>query len=173
MNRKSGLAVIGVFAIGALISLLLGSDGPNGIGRLASAQATPSPALPVFDQAAALAKLKEQIKGREREPAEKVFKNIQTPMFRGLPAGRVLAVMENGYTRSLGVDCTHCHMPERWEAEDKQQKQIARDMAAMTARINAELLKGIKNLKSAEPTVNCTTCHRGELKPAVNLSRPR
>src|SRR5690349_3201682 len=112
----------------------------------ASAQAVPSPAP--FDQAAALAKLREQIKGRENEPADKVFKNIQTPFIKSINAGRLLAVMEIAYSRSLGVDCTHCHTPDKWEAEDKPQKQVARDMAAMMARINGELLKGVKNLRS-------------------------
>lgn len=58
---------------------------------------------------------------------------------------------------------------DKWEAEDKPQKQVARDMFAMMGRLNTELLKNVKNLKSARPTVNCTTCHRGEVKPALNL----
>lgn len=120
-----------------------------------------------FDQAAALAKLNEQIKGRENEPAEKVFKNIQ--MLKGVPSGRLLKIMEFGYARSLGVNCTHCHVADTWESEDKSQKQIARDMSALVARVNGELLKGIKNLKSETPTINCTTCHRGEVKPALNM----
>ena len=78
--------------------------------------------------------------------------------------------MEIAYARSLGVNCTHCHVPEKWELEDKPQKQIARDMAAMMARINGEMLKNIKNLKSERPTVNCTTCHRGDVKPALNIA---
>ncbi|HEX6125050.1 MAG TPA: c-type cytochrome [Pyrinomonadaceae bacterium] len=143
------------------------------IEKRTSAQAiatpTPVPTTASFDQTAAIAKLKEQIKGRENEPADKVFKNIQTPFIRSINAGRLLAVMEFGYARSLGVNCTHCHTPEKWEAEDKPQKQIARDMAAMMARINSELLKDVKNLKSAMPTINCTTCHRGEIKPALNM----
>ena len=142
--------------------------------RSVSAEPLPSP-TPVtagFDQAAAIAKLKEQIKGREQEPAGKVFKNVTTPMLKDGAAARLLAVMEFGYARSLGVTCTHCHVPDKWEDEDKTQKQTARDMAAMMARLNGELLKGIKNLKSATPTVNCTTCHRGEIKPALNLAVP-
>ena len=118
-------------------------------------------------QAAALAKLKEQIKDRENEPATAVFKNIQT--MKNSQAGRLLAVMEFGYARSLGVTCTHCHTPDKWESEDKPQKQIARDMSSMVTTINRELLKNIKNLKSEAPIVNCTTCHRGEIKPAQNL----
>jgi hypothetical protein len=121
-----------------------------------------------FDQAAALAKLNEQIKGRENEPAEKVFKNIQ--MMKGVPAGRLLKVMEFGYARSLGVNCTHCHTPDKWESEEMKTKQIAREMSAMVGRINGELLGNIKNLKSAKPTVNCTTCHRGQTVPALNLT---
>jgi Photosynthetic reaction centre cytochrome C subunit len=109
------------------------------------AQAKPS-SSPTFDQAAALAKLREQIKGRENEPAAAVFKNI-------------------------GVDCTHCHVPEKWEADEKPEKQISRDMSAMVFRINGELLKGIKNLKGPNPIINCTTCHRGSTKPALDLPR--
>ena len=123
-----------------------------------------------FDQAAALAKLRESIKGKEKEPAETVFKNIQT--LKGVPAGRLLAIMEFGYARSLGVNCTHCHTPDQWEKEDKTQKQTTRDMAAMSKTINTELLKNIKNLKSTTPTINCTTCHRGDIRPALDLPPP-
>jgi Photosynthetic reaction centre cytochrome C subunit len=133
--------------------------------------ATPTPAAsPEFNQTEAIKKLKEQIKGKENEPAETVFKNIQ--ILKGIPAGRLLAIMEMGYARSLGVNCTHCHVPEKWEAEDKAQKQIAREMWTMMGKINGELLKNIKNLKSETPIVNCTTCHRGQVKPALNLPQP-
>jgi len=136
--------------------------------RLVLAQ-TPTPE-PAFDQSAALAKLREAIKGKENEPAEKVFKNIQTPQLRSMPAARVLAIMEFGYSRSLGVTCTHCHIAGQFDVEDKPQKQIARDMSALVAMLNGTSLRNIKNLKSASPTVNCTTCHRGEIKPALNLA---
>ena len=134
-----------------------------------TASPTPTPAAE-FNQTDALAKLREQIKGKETEPAEKVFKNIQT--MKGVPAGRLLAIMEMGYARSLGVNCTHCHVPEKFESEEKPTKQIAREMSAMVGKINGELLKNIKNLKSESPTVNCTTCHRGQVKPALNLPVP-
>jgi hypothetical protein len=129
-----------------------------------------SPAPPEFDQAAAIAKLREQIKSRENEPAEKVFKNTQ--ILKQMPAGRLLSVMEMGFSRSLGVNCTHCHVPDKWESEDKAQKQIAREMWTMMGTINTQLLKNIKNLKSETPAINCTTCHRGQVKPALNLPPP-
>ena len=120
-----------------------------------------------FDQAKALEELKKQLAGKENEPAAKVFKNIQ--MLKEVPAGRLLRVMEMGYGKSLGVSCTHCHVAGAWEKEDKPAKQITREMAAMSAAISNDLLKSIKNLKSERPVVNCTTCHRGQIKPATSL----
>ena len=156
---------IAAFGIAAVASMVENPD----LGRPTLAQTAQTPAP--FDQAAALARLREQIKGKENEPAPSVFKNIQT--MKNTPAGRLLSVMEMGFSRSLGVDCTHCHVPGKWEAEDKPQKQVARDMSNMVSAINRELLKNIKNLKSETPIVNCTTCHRGEVKPALNLAPTR
>lgn len=160
-QRKIALVLfIATFAVFGVVQL-------TGTRRFVSAQTAVTPTPAKFDQTETLARLREQIKGKEKEPAEKVFKNIQT--LKGIPAGRFLAIMEMGFSRSLGVDCTHCHTPEKWDAEDKNNKQIAREMWAMMGRINGELLKNIKNLKSESPTVNCTTCHRGQIKPALNL----
>jgi hypothetical protein len=106
------------------------------------------------------------IAGREDEPAEQVFENIT--LFKGMPAARLLRVMDQGFGRALGVDCTHCHVPGDW-ARDKLTKEVARDMWELTARLNREQLPLIKNLESENPVVNCTTCHRGEVKPATDL----
>lgn len=163
--RRRAALILAIAAFGFFGAARFASK-PDGVNAQ-TVVSTPTPAPPAFDQAAAIAKLREQIKGRETEPAEKVFKNMQ--MLKQMPAGRLLAVMEMGYARSLGVNCTHCHVPDKWEAEDRPQKQIARDMWAMMGNINSQMLKGIKNLRSESPTVNCTTCHRGQIKPALNL----
>jgi hypothetical protein len=136
-------------------------------GQTPDTQTTTGQSDKPFDQAQALADLRKAIAGQEDKPAGEVFKNIQ--MLKAMPAARLLRVMELGYAKSLGVNCTHCHVAGQWEKEDKPTKQIARDMAAMAANINNEQLKKIKNLKSAEPVINCTTCHRGQTKPALNL----
>ena len=120
-----------------------------------------------FDQGQKLADLMKQIAGKENQPAEQVFKNIQ--MFKGVPAARLLRIMELGYSRSLGVNCAHCHVVDQWDKDDKPTKPIAREMAKMVQTINNDLLKNIKNLKGPNPIVNCTTCHRGQTKPALNL----
>ncbi|MBV9217241.1 MAG: photosynthetic reaction center cytochrome c subunit [Acidobacteria bacterium] len=138
-----------------------------------SATPTPTPDTAAnvpaqFDGAAAVAKLREQIKGHEQDPAASVWKNIQIPFIKSLPAGRVLAVMQLAYSSSLGVTCTHCHVPDKWESDENPNKQVTRAMSNMMTRINGELLKSIPNL-SANATINCTTCHRGQVKPALNL----
>jgi hypothetical protein len=124
-----------------------------------------------FDQEQALADLRKRIAGHENKPAEEVFKNIQ--LLKGMPAARLLRVMEIGYARSLGVNCTHCHVAGQWEKDDQPAKQIARDMIVMVRGINGDYLKKIKNLKSEAPAVNCTTCHRGQIKPELNLPEVR
>lgn len=167
-QRKIALAlVIAAFAFYGIVTIF--NPKTYILAQTSVSSPTPTPATE-FNQAEALAKLREQIKGKESEPAEKVFKNIQ--MMKTIPAGRLLAIMEMGYARSLGANCTHCHVPEKWESEEKPTKQIAREMMAMVGKINGELLKNIKNLKSESPTVNCTTCHRGQVKPALNLPMP-
>jgi len=100
--------------------------------------------------------------GRDDKPAAEVFKNIQ--QFKTLPAGRLASVMQT-WTRVLGVKCNYCHTPGAWEKEDLPTKQVAREMMQMTGKINNDLLKGIKNLKSERPSVSCYTCHRGQAKP--------
>ncbi|REJ75614.1 MAG: photosynthetic reaction center cytochrome c subunit [Acidobacteria bacterium] len=127
---------------------------------------TPTPEA-AFDQEAAIAKIRESIKGRENEPAGKVFKNVEN--LSEMPAGRLLAVMQFGYSRSLGVDCTHCHSAENFASEAKPQKQIARDMHVMMGKITGEMLGKMESLGGRQAIVNCTTCHRGQIKPATNL----
>lgn len=114
-----------------------------------------------------LAALRKSIEGREQLPASEVFKNVQK--LQKVPAGRLLSIMQMGYSRSLGVGCDHCHSPGRWEDDSKAPKQIARQMIDMAERINGELLPAVAGIADRKPIVNCTTCHRGALKPALNL----
>lgn len=174
-NSKTTTAFLTIFMFAFAIGGVAFFSPGNKINVIAqesksnTAVPTPSPA-PEFDQQAAIAKLREQIKGKENEPAETVFKNIQN--FKGVPASRLLAIMNFGYSRSLGVNCTHCHNPENWASEAKPTKQIARDMQIMSGKINEELLSAIKGLQGRTMAVNCTTCHRGETKPATNMPMP-
>ena len=77
--------------------------------------------------------------------------------------------MNLGFGRSLGVTCSHCHVVGEWEKNEKPQKEIARAMSRMDKAINQEYLAKIPNLRGPNPIVNCTTCHRGDSKPALNM----
>ena len=136
--------------------------------REAGAQVPDSTAVgPPFDQAAAIAELKKFIAGREEQPAVDVFNNVQ--QYKNATAGRFLRIMEFGFTVALGVDCTHCHKPGAWDSDEKPTKQVAREMTVMLAAINNDFLKKIPNLRGTNPQVNCTTCHRGQRRPALEL----
>jgi hypothetical protein len=114
-----------------------------------------------------VADLSKQIAGKENQPSEAVFKNIK--ILTGIPAGNLLKIMQIGFSRSLGTSCAHCHVTGQWDNDDKKPKQIARDMWKMDRLIVSDLLANIDGLKDRKPVINCTTCHRGQLKPALNL----
>lgn len=166
MSKRTATKTGIIFALIATVSFLISDSRTAHVATVADSDSN-VPAIQAFDQEAKLAELRKKIAGRENEPAEAVFKNIQ--FLKGVPAGRLLAVMKIGYSRSLGVNCTHCHVVDEWEKDDKPTKRTARDMALMVRTINNDLLKNIKNLKSEKPVINCTTCHRGQTRPALDL----
>jgi hypothetical protein len=164
-SSRKGVIVHPAFAILALLPLGVAAYTSPGSGATTTIRAQADTNAARRDSLMNV--VLDQIKGREQLPAESVFKNIKT--FKGAPAGRIPRLMNLGYGRSLGVGCSHCHVVGEWDKDDKPQKQVARDMAAMVVTINTQLLPNIKNLKSEQPLVNCTTCHRGDVKPAINL----
>jgi hypothetical protein len=165
--------VVAMIVVGACSSAArTESPSPTTPPQSAAASTTSAPTAPPKDSVTLereryVAEVRQQIAGKETLPASQVFKNVKT--MGDMPAARLLAVMNIGYGKSLGVSCTHCHVAGEWDKEDKTQKQTARDMSAMAARINNELLKNIPNLKGPNAVVNCTTCHRGQVKPALNI----
>ncbi len=110
-----------------------------------------------------LKQFSQEIAGREKQPAEQVFKNIR--WLKGVPAGRLLLIMNIGYSRALGVTCIHCHVEQDFASDDKRPKRAAREMMAMHRMINEQLAK-MQNLKEAQNrAINCSTCHRGAIDP--------
>jgi len=110
----------------------------------------------------------EKIAGHENEPAEQVFKNIQS--LKGMPAGRLVRVMNMGYSRALGVGCLHCHFGQDYSSDEQRPKRAAREMMAMNKLIN-EQLRTLQNLegKPEDKFVSCSTCHRGHVDPNAGL----
>lgn len=121
------------------------------------------------DSAAAM--VLRSIAGRETQPAESVFKNIK--IFKGVPAGRVVNIMNMGFGRSLGVSCGFCHVPGKWDLDDKEEKNTARLMFAMVQTINRDYMSKVPNDRGGPPVVNCFTCHRGNPRPMGAEGPPR
>jgi photosynthetic reaction center cytochrome c subunit len=89
------------------------------------------------------------------ERAEHKFKNIQ--LLKGIPEDRLMSVMF-AFKASLGVECTHCHIKDQFEKDDKPPKQVARKMITLVRDTNAKL--------GGAARVTCFTCHRGQIRPA-------
>ena len=89
------------------------------------------------------------------KPAEQVYKNIQ--ILKGVPAPRLMGAMQF-FTKSLGVQCDYCHVPNEFDKDDKPTKATARKMLNMVHQINQA------NFPDNQ-VVSCWMCHRGSAKP--------
>jgi hypothetical protein len=82
---------------------------------------------------------------------------------------------------ALGVKCSFCHAPSKdstskhldFASDAKPEKEIARHMFRMTAKINKKYFSFNKDDQGAViPAVTCLTCHRGnphpETKPGID-----
>lgn len=109
----------------------------------------------------------ESIKGKEKLPADSVFKNLK--VIKGvssISAEHLLWMMNWGWSAELGVSCSHCHVPGRWESDELLTKDIARGMWLMRVKINSEILPSITGMNyDKNPAVSCITCHRGKPIP--------
>jgi hypothetical protein len=142
-----------------------GSEQQTGVG--ANPSKTPTSVQEMND--AFVQKITRQIAGHEKEPAARVFKNIQISLFKDVPAATFLVIMNEGYSRALGVMCTHCHVSKDFSSDGKRPKRAAREMAAMHRSINEQLAK-MQNLDSNPQghLINCSTCHRGAVDPLAS-----
>ena len=106
----------------------------------------------------------ERIAGKENEPAEKVYKNLQ--YMKNTRASLLLVIMDVGYSQGLGVTCTYCHVENDFASDEKRPKRAAREMAAMHRMINQQLDK-MENLQTnpEQRAINCSTCHHGRAIP--------
>ncbi len=128
----------------------------------------PKPPGPdTFDSQKALADLRTSIAGKEEQPAEQVFKNVQ--MFKGVPAGNLLGAM-GSFSEALGVSCKKCHDVSNWASDDKKNKGVARGMMTLTGDINKQLT-AIPNVDK-DAFVNCGMCHRGHSHPQDGMTPP-
>jgi len=93
-------------------------------------------------------------------------KNIK--VLNDVPASQLIPMM-NLMAGSLGVRCNFCHVNNngQWNyaADDKPEKNTAREMITMTLNINKSTFKG-------NTEVSCFTCHRGRNRPVGVIELP-
>ncbi|SPF42268.1 hypothetical protein SBA4_2900013 [Candidatus Sulfopaludibacter sp. SbA4] len=91
-----------------------------------------------------------------KKPARDVYRNIQS--MADSPAGSLPMTM-SVFAAALGVSCDHCHVPGRWDSDEKPAKATARLML----RLFSEIPKYFE--PSRQPGMQCYTCHQGAPKP--------
>jgi len=109
-------------------------------------------------------RIRASIAGREQEPAGQVFKNVQ--FLKNTRAGTFLTIMNGGYSKALGVACSHCHDENDFASDAKRPKRAAREMQTLHRAFN----DGLREMKEADSpsddrAISCITCHRGAVKP--------
>ena len=139
---------------------------------LPAAPAAAGPARRVPPSRDSLAKLRAvyvaqvmaQIAGRENQPAEQVFKNVQ--VLKGITAAELVQKMDKDYATAMSWNCTNCHRlaPQgNFASDTSNDKKRARFMQQMQNDINHTQLP--KLYPKDTPAVTCATCHRGYNEP--------
>jgi hypothetical protein len=111
-----------------------------------------------------VAKVMQEIAGREDQPAEQVFKNIK--VLKGITAAQLVTKMEKDYAEALSWNCTNCHRlanQGNFASDTSNDKVRARFMQQMQNDINTVTLP--KLYPKDTPKVTCATCHRGYNEP--------
>lgn len=82
-----------------------------------------------------------------------------------------------GFNVSLGVKCNHCHAPSKTDAkkldfssDEKPEKNVARNMMRMTAKINKKYFNHGGDQSAA--AITCITCHNGKTHPESKITLP-
>jgi hypothetical protein len=107
-----------------------------------------------------------------KPPEEHKFKNLKI-LPKNISMQDLDKVMDQ-FKEALGVKCNFCHAASKdssnhhldFASDEKPEKNIARKMYKMTAKINKKYFNYNKNEEGdAIPTVECMTCHRGREHP--------
>ena len=73
--------------------------------------------------------------------------------------------MMGAFVRSLGVQCTYCHVQSNFASDENPKKETARMMITMAHDLNTKFPDG-------KTHVTCYTCHRGKSIPETDPPAP-
>jgi len=94
---------------------------------------------------------------KPEETAQVHFKNIKVEALKNLPQSEFLNRMHY-FAWALNRNCEFCHVPRKFDSDDKKEKETARKMVDMVASIDREHFEN-------HPAVDCFTCHEGHAHP--------
>ena len=137
---------------------------PGGVVTLPPRRIPPSRDSLVKLRATYIAQVMHDIAGRENEPAEQVFKNVQ--VLKGISAQQLVTKMDKEYATALSWNCSNCHRFANqgdWASDSSANKRRARFMQQMVNDINQNELPRL--YPRDPPKVSCATCHRGYNEP--------
>jgi hypothetical protein len=107
-----------------------------------------------------------------KPPEEHKYKNLKI-LPKNISKADLDKVMD-GFKAALGVKCSFCHAPSQdtavhypdFASDAKPEKNIARKMMKMTAKINNKYFSYNKNEQGEMiQSVECMTCHHGKEHP--------
>lgn len=103
--------------------------------------------------------------------AEPGFKNLKI-LPKNISKDELDQVMDN-FKMALGVRCGYCHTPMKenpkkmdFASDDKKEKETARFMMRMTAKINKKYFHDAMKEGKTINEIACITCHNGKTEPA-------
>ena len=106
-------------------------------------------------------------------PDDPPYKNLKI-LAKNISHDDLKKIMD-GYKEALGVKCNFCHAASKdtsvhhpdFASDEKPEKNIARKMMKMTAKINKKYFS-FTTAEEGEnnPSVTCITCHRGNQQPS-------
>ena len=109
-----------------------------------------------------------------QEPAKPAKRNLKV-LPKDISHDDLDKVMD-GFRDALGVRCDYCHAKSKdpnerrpdFASDDKPEKNIARKMMRMTAKINKQNFSGDMNMNEkgeTGPRITCGICHHGQPHP--------
>ena len=105
-----------------------------------------------------------------KQPINEKFKNLQV-LPKNITADSLDKIMD-GFNANLGVNCKYCHVRDKkadtliFDADDKSEKEIARNMMRMTMDINKKYFQFNETVTANQvQAVTCFTCHKGTQIP--------
>jgi hypothetical protein len=94
---------------------------------------------------------------KPEEVAQTRFKNVKVDALKNLPESEFINRMHY-FAWALNRNCEFCHVPRKFDSDEKKEKETARKMVEMVAAVDRDHFEG-------HPAVDCFTCHEGHAHP--------